>query len=83
MLSPTYASLCNRDYVPAYVSHDEEQHELKSEDQEHTPQDDPLRPIDVFSRINLLPSAPPTPPPRPRPGPLGPRPDVPTPPPSP
>ncbi|OHW93967.1 hypothetical protein CSPAE12_07405 [Colletotrichum incanum] len=83
MLSPIYARLFDRDFVPAYISHDEEQREAYAENQEYTPQDDPLRPIDVFSHINLIPSAPPTPPPRPRPGPFGPRPDVPTPPPSP
>lgn len=78
MLSSIYRSIFDRDYIPAYISHEEES--LEAHD---FPHEDPLRPIDVFTHITRLPSAPPTPPPRPRPGPLGPRPDVPTPPPSP
>ncbi|KAK2033828.1 hypothetical protein LX32DRAFT_43681 [Colletotrichum zoysiae] len=83
MLSTTYASLFDRDCVLVRTPHDEEQHDLNSEHQGTTPQDDSFCSIYVFSHISLHPSAPPTPPPRPRPGPLGPRPDVPTPPPSP
>ncbi|KAL0937121.1 uncharacterized protein CTRU02_206852 [Colletotrichum truncatum] len=76
MLSSTYRNIFN-DYVPPYISHEEAP--------ETCHHDGTLGSVeDIVSRIiNRLPSAPPTPPPRPRPGPLGPRPDVPTPPPSP
>ncbi|KAJ0166027.1 hypothetical protein CTA2_9060 [Colletotrichum tanaceti] len=85
MLSPIYANFFDRDPVLAYFSHDHDdgQEGDHPETQQDVLQSDPSLPMDVFALMSGVPSAPPTPPPRPRPGPLGPRPDVPTPPPSP
>lgn len=84
MLSPIYANLFDKDHVTAYISHGHDDGQrVYPETQQQVPQSNPSLAIDVFALISKVPSAPPTPPPRPRPGPLGPRPDVPTPPPSP
>ncbi|OHF03290.1 hypothetical protein CORC01_01343 [Colletotrichum orchidophilum] len=78
MLSSMYSNIFDKDYVPAYISDEDSGVYSSLEEKESScPHDDPLRPIEK------LPTAPPTPPPGPRPGPFGPRPDVPTPPPSP
>ncbi|KXH62142.1 hypothetical protein CSAL01_04621 [Colletotrichum salicis] len=88
MLPPTCSDLFNKDHVSTYISDENSGVYSKSEEQQDPswpPRNDPLRPIDVFSRITfLVGDPPPSPPGNPRPrGPIYPQPDGPTPPASP